>query len=173
MSSVVVVREVIYIPIFFPIMEQLLFNNVRCRRRSLSNVMTLKHDSSFCWRLPCLSSLFCDLKQLEEISNPLSSPALCVCTMYVLGTTPMYTEKSALKIEFVLFSQQKLGFKEKPVGPFNDQFLDSFLKSFCFIDCPSVMKFIGQWHRSDTCKPIFTWSHHGPPFPLPFKGGII
>ena len=122
MSSVVVVREVIYIPIFFPIMEQLLFNNVRCHRRSLSNVMTLKHDSSFCWRLPCLSSLFCDLKQLEEISNPLSSPVYVPCIVVLSRTTMynVYTEKSVLKIEFVLFSHQKLGFEEKPVGPFRE-----------------------------------------------------
>ena len=37
----------------------------------------------------------------------------------------VYTEKSVLKIEFVLFSHQKLGFEEKPVGLFHDQFYDS------------------------------------------------
>ena len=41
----------------------------------------------------------------------------------------VYTEKSVLKIEFVLFSHQKLGFEEKPVGPFQDQFYDSISSS--------------------------------------------
>ena len=59
-------------------------------------------------------------------------PCVYVPCIVVLSRTTMYnvyTEKSVLKIEFVLFSHQKLGFEEKPVGPFHDQFYDSISSS--------------------------------------------